>query len=145
MISSFFAGRRGQRAGSGTFRRAVGPPPPALRLVAVLSVPLLLYTLVATGQKAIENYRLNQQADALRAEVVHLRSENIDLQQEILAARTDASIEAIAREQLGLVKPGDNALVILPGGQSAPGPSPAPPPSVPEPPPWRQWLDLFFG
>ena len=30
-------------------RRPVGPPPLALRLAAVLVVPLLLYALVATG------------------------------------------------------------------------------------------------
>ena len=46
-------------------RRAIGPPPLALRLAAVLVVPLLLYALVATGQKALDNYRLNQ-------EVVHI-------------------------------------------------------------------------
>ena len=45
-------------------RRPVGPPPLALRLAAVLAVPLLLYALVTTGQKALDNYRLNQEADA---------------------------------------------------------------------------------
>ena len=47
-------------------RRPFGPPPVSLRLAAVLVVPLLLYALVATGQKALDNYRLNRQADALR-------------------------------------------------------------------------------
>jgi cell division protein DivIC len=127
-------------------RRPVGPPPLALRLVAVLAVPLLLYALFATGQKAIDNYRLNQQAEDLRVDVVELRSQNIQLQQQILQAHTDASVERIAREQLGLVKPGDNALIIDPsaGGQptTARSPSAAPPA---DPPPWQQWWDLFFG
>jgi cell division protein FtsL len=126
-------------------RRPVGPPPVVLRLAAVLVVPFLLYALFATGQKALDNYRLNQQADALRAEIRDLRAENIALQQEILQARTDASLESIARQQLGLVKPGDKPLVLVTAGQS-PDPDAPPSPQPPNaPPPWRQWWDYFFG
>jgi cell division protein FtsL len=127
-------------------RRPVGPPPLALRVVALLAVPILLYALGATGQKAIDNYRLNQQAEALRVEVLNLRSQNIELQREINEARSDAAVEKIAREQLGLVKPGDNALIIdpVPGAPAAPPAAPTPTPA-PEPPPWQQWRDLFFS
>jgi len=134
-------------------RRPVGPPPLALRLAAVLAVPLLLYALVATGQKAVENYQLNQQADALRGEVVNLRAKNIDLQNQIEQARTDTAIETIAREQLGLIKPGDHPVVIvsqdaglaagsgLDVSQTARDKAPAPEAR----PTWRQWWDYFFG
>src|SRR5436853_181855 len=64
-------------------RRPIGPPPLALRLAAVLAVPLVLYALVATGQKAIDNYRMNQEVDGLRTEIGGLRAENISLHQEI--------------------------------------------------------------
>src|SRR5881398_3638040 len=94
-------------------RRPVGPPPLVLRLAAVLVVPLLLYALFATGQKALDNYRLNQEADALRGEIVVLRSDNLDLQKQIEDARTDTAIETIAREQLGLIKRGDHPLVVI--------------------------------
>ena len=126
-------------------RRTTGPPPLALRAAAVLVVPLLLYALVATGQKALENDRLNQEADALRNDVVVLRAENVRLQKQIEDARTDAAIETIAREQLGLIKPGDHPLVRV--SQSA-QPATAPPPALAPPPPspiWRQWWDYFFG
>ena len=134
-------------------RRPIGPPPLALRLASVLAVPLLLYALVMTGQKAVENYQLNQQADALRAQIVDLRGQNVQLQQQIEDARTDTAIETIAREHLGLVKPGDHPLVLVSDG-SAPtasaaqssgtsaqtaAPSPAPAPI------WRQWFNYFFG
>src|SRR3954453_21117584 len=94
-------------------RRPVGPPPLALRLAAVLAVPLLLYALVATGQKAVDNYQLNQEADGLRSDVVALRARNIQLQQQIEQARTDTAIETIAREQLGLIKPRDHPIVLI--------------------------------
>jgi cell division protein FtsL len=125
-------------------RRPIGPPPLALRLAAVLIVPLLLYVLVATGQKAVQNYRLNQEADGLRSEIVGLRAENIQLQQLIEQARTDAAIESIAREQLGLIKPGDHPLVLVESGV-APAPKPEPAPTPPPRPIWRQWYDYFFG
>jgi cell division protein FtsL len=126
-------------------RHPVGPPPMALRLAAVLAVPLLLYALVATGQKALDNYGLNQEADALRAEVLALRAENVQLQKQIEQARTDSAIEAIAREQLGLIKPGDRPFVLISdrlqasatSRDEAPAPSPLPV--------WRQWWDYFFG
>ncbi|MGI9144942.1 MAG: FtsB family cell division protein [Chloroflexota bacterium] len=127
-------------------RRPIGPPPLALRFAAVLVVPLLLYALVATGQRAVDNYRLTRQTEVLRAEVLDLRSENIRLQQDIERARADTAIETIAREQLGLIKPGDRPVVLV---ASSPAPSPAlatradlPPPA---PPAWRQWWDFVFG
>jgi cell division protein FtsB len=117
-----------------------------LRLAAVLAVPLVLYALVATGQKALDNYRLNQEADALRAEIRGLRLDNIALQQQLEDARGDAEIETIAREQLGLVKPGDHPIVLPDGAVPRRQPASVPAPSAPAPqPPWRQWLDLFFG
>jgi cell division protein FtsL len=134
-------------------RSPLGPPPLALRLAAVLAVPLLLYALVATGQKALDNYRLNQQAEALRSEVVALRNENIRLQQEIEAARSDAAIEHIAREQLGLVRPGDKPLVLVgasstdreAAASASSAQATASAPSEPPPPVWRQWWDQLFG
>jgi cell division protein FtsB len=126
-------------------RHPVGPPPMALRLAAVLAVPLVLYALVATGQKALDNYRLNQAAGGLRAEVVALRAENIELQKQIEQARTDGAIEAVAREQLGLIKPGDRPLVLISDQPATPA-SPRSEPPAPRPPPiWRQWWDYFFG
>jgi cell division protein FtsB len=129
-------------------RRPIGPPPLALRFAAVLVVPLLLYALVATGQKALDNYRLNRETEALRAEVLGLRAENIQLQQDIERARTDTAIETIAREQLGLIKPGDHPIVVsAESSQTAayPAPSANPLTPTPVPPPWRQWWDYLFG
>jgi cell division protein FtsL len=134
-------------------------------LAAVLAVPLLLYALVATGQKAVENYRLNQQADGLRSEIAELRAQNIQLQQDIERARTDSAIERIAREQLGLIRPGDHPLIVVPDGAESAAPAAVPrssvvpaavpssgaapavgtPSSAPTKPTWRQWLDYFFG
>jgi len=126
-------------------RRPIGPPPPALRLAAVLVVPLLLYALVATGQKAVDNYRLNREADALRTEILDLRADNIQLQQQIEQARTDTAIETIARQQLGLIRPGDHPLVLVSQAAPQPAAAPTPAPTPPPVPAWRQWWDYLFG
>jgi cell division protein FtsB len=126
-------------------RTPLGPPPLALRIAAVVAVPLLLYALVATGQKALDNYRLNQEAGRLRNEVVTLRQENVELQRQIELARQDVAIESIAREQLGLIKPGDAPLILVGDAARSPVTSVPAQEPVPTPPPWRQWLDLFFG
>jgi cell division protein FtsL len=131
-------------------RHPVGPPPLVLRLAAVLVVPLLLYALVATGQKALENYRLNQEADALRTEIQVLRSQNVDLQHQIEDARADSAIESLAREQLGLIKPGDHPLVMVdqpsaPVAQPAQPAQTAPQPTPPPTPVWQQWWAYLFG
>ncbi len=133
------------RSGEPVARKPVGPPPLALRLAAMLAVPLLLYALVATGQKALDNYRLSQQAAALRGEVHDLRERNIQLQKEIVQARTDSAVEATAREQLGLVKPGDHAVVLVPSTRQEETAQPSPPPRAPDPPTWQQWWNTFFG
>ena len=132
-------------------RRPFGPPPLVLRVAAVLVVPLLLYALVATGQKAVDNYRLNQDAERLRVEIVALRAENLQLQQQIEDARTDAAIETMAREQLGLVKPGDHPVVLV--GEAASGAgeaaadrrAPDSSEAAANRAPWRQWWDYFLG
>lgn len=128
----------------GLARRPVGPPPLPFRVIVALAVPLLLYGLVATGQKALDNYRLNQEAEGLRAEIASLKSQNVQLQQDIEQARTDPAIETIAREQLGLIKPGDHPVVLV-GSGKATAPAPTPAPSPPPRPVWRQWYDYFFG
>jgi cell division protein FtsL len=126
-------------------RKPIGPPPLALRLAAVLAVPLLLYALVATGQKAAENYQLNQQAEALRVQIAQLRDQNVQLQRQIEQARTDEAIETIAREQLGLIKPGDHPLVLVQDDAAKTQPAPTPSPTPPAKPVWRQWWDQLFG
>jgi cell division protein FtsB len=129
-----------------------GPSSLAQRVIAVLALPAAAYMLLATGERALDSYWLGRQATALRAEIAELRRQNLALQEELNRRRTDAFIEETARSQLGLVQEGDQAVVIIglePSGSAArlgPRPSSAPSrPAAAERPPWRQWLDFFFG
>lgn len=123
-------------------------------LAVLFVVPLLVYGAYSIGDRWYQNYLLTQQEEAIRAEVIRLREENLRLQRELVLARSDAGIEKLAREQLGLIKPGDTAIQIVgpAGSAAAPGASrPAQAPPAPRPPPaaerpaWLRFLDGFFG
>ncbi len=80
-----------------------------LRSRLVLAAILLLF-LVATslmGERGlIRLYQLHRTRAALTQEVEQLTAANAELEKEVRALRTDPDrVEAIAREELGLVKP----------------------------------------
>jgi len=104
----------------------------------------VLYLVLLTGQRALEAYRINQEVDAVRRDIDALRVRNIDLQAELSSGRLDEDVERIARDELGMVKPGDQPVVLVwPDGNTRRGAEPPAARSSPEPS-WRTWLRLFF-
>jgi hypothetical protein len=66
----------------------------------------------------------------------------LQLQRDLVAARGDQQVEDAARRHLGLVRPGDNAVVLL-SNVPAPTPTvrpPVRPEPIDEPPGWLTWL-----
>ncbi|MFN8521984.1 MAG: septum formation initiator family protein [Chloroflexota bacterium] len=90
--------------------------------ILVLS-PLIAYAAFAVTDRWYRGYELLQQEQALRDEVQALQRENVRLQEQLRYARSDQAIEAAAREQLNLIKPGDKAIVLV--GPAAIAPEPA--------------------
>ena len=122
---------------------------PGLAVLFVL--PLLVYGAYSIGDRWYQNYLLTQQEQAIRVEVTRLREENLRLQRALNLARSDAGVEKVAREQLGLIKPGDTAIQIVgaagpaaPAGSSRSAPPPAAAPPAAERPAWLQFLDGLF-
>ena len=76
-------------------------------LARLFAVGLLLYMLVSFGAARL---RLSE-AQALERELtgrcMQLREENETLQAQLAAAGSDEAIEALARDRLGLVRPGE--------------------------------------
>ncbi|HWP98988.1 MAG TPA: septum formation initiator family protein, partial [Vicinamibacterales bacterium] len=70
----------------------------------------------------VEAWRLRRARAALAAELDRTRAENAALRDEIRRLRDDpAAIEALARERLGLIKPGEILVVV--GRRVAPPPA----------------------
>ncbi len=125
-------------------------------LLILFTIPLLVYATYSIADRWYQGYLLAQEEAAVRADVVRLRDENLQLQRALNEARGDAAIEKVAREQLGLIKPGDRSLVIVVPASAAPEtPRTDPPrseplnpplerPSPAEKPGWLRFLDAIF-
>ena len=73
-----------------------------------------------------------------------LREENRQLEDEVAALESDAEVERLAREQFGLVLPGETAYVVVaPEGEEAPATEEEPEPTLDRPgeKPW--WRDVW--
>ena len=117
------------------------------RLGLLVMVPALLYAIYLAADKSVEIYRLRYEAAVVRAEIEASRAQNLRLQRELVEARSDQQIEAIARRDLNLIRPGDQSVVIR-------GPLPTPSPTPlnivrPKPgddlPPWLLWVFTRLG
>jgi cell division protein DivIC len=82
-------------------------------LAVLIIVPLLIYAAVSIGGRWLQTRSLVADAEALQDEVIEARTENQRIQTAIAIARTDQSIESVAREELGLIKPGDTPVILL--------------------------------
>lgn len=104
----------------------------------ILGVTALVvaYFLVGGAFNAIRSHQLRQQEGQLRAEINDLR----DRYQELSALReyldSDEYVEAVAREQLGLVRRGETGIIAIP---TQPSPTPGPNDAEPE-----LWWDILI-
>jgi len=86
------------------------------KAVTLTSVLLLIALVVGSmfGDRGILHLMTQRQrADVLRQEIEALRAENLRLYSQIQELRTDPrSVERIAREELGLARPGETVFLI---------------------------------
>lgn len=96
------------------------PRPAVVLIVLVLgSVALRVF-----GSSFLDVYRLDREAARLEALKRGLQEQNAILREEIKLLHTPQYVEKLAREQLGLVKPGEVAILIVqPRPQSPPTPA----------------------
>jgi len=117
------------------------PLTPLLVCAAVLTVTYVSFT---TWRYVAHNYRLHEEETQLRRDIAELNREHAQLVAVRDYLKSDEYVEYVARNTLGLVRPGET-LVIVSG--SAPTPAPAEPEGTPTPAgaatsePW--WRELF--
>ena len=109
--------------------------------IASLVVVGILFTFANPARTWFDQ---RQEIAAARERNIVLDEQGKELRARAATLRTDEEIERIAREEYGLVKPGEEAFGILP----APGSGPREPDAEPPPPPrsaWRAaWDTLTF-
>lgn len=87
-----------------------------LRLLGTAVLAVLAVSFVAYGGQSLTRvWTLKKEVDSLEREVDALRADTARLTAEVDRLRTDPDyIEQIARDKLGLVKPGDQVLKLPP-------------------------------
>jgi cell division protein FtsB len=69
---------------------------------------LFLWSVVIGEMGLVKYYRMRAQEQALRAEIGHLKQDNLRLIQEVRSLKHDpAYIERLARDKIGLARPGE--------------------------------------
>lgn len=85
------------------------------RLAVLAAAALVCWTVAAFGVQYVRTYRLAREAARLERHRRELLVQNASLLAEIGRLRTDDQyIEQLAREQLGMLRPGEIELVIVP-------------------------------
>ena len=127
------------------------PKPSWSLLIIVVALPLQVYFGASAVDGALRVYQNQREITAIRADLARLERRRHELEEQQLYLQSDQYIEKVAREQLNLIKPGDHAVVIIPGERSgaltsvsAPPPAPAAPAEEAKPEPLK-WLDRFLG
>ena len=82
---------------------------------------LVLAALASVGfgsQSLTRVWQMKGEVESLERQIAGLRTENAQLQSEVTKLRHDPdTLEALAREKLGMVRPGDKILKLPPGGK----------------------------
>ncbi|MBI3997651.1 MAG: septum formation initiator family protein [Armatimonadetes bacterium] len=90
----------------------------------MVAVGVLVVVGAVFGSVYWEGYQVRREAARLVRERDELRLQNAQLREEIGLLDTPEYVERLAREQLGLVRPGEIAVILV-----RPTPAPAPEPS----------------
>ena len=114
------------------------------RLIAICAGLIVVYLGVLTGQRALDGYRAREQVVLATRQIERLREQNLSLQSELASALQDSEIERLARNELGLIRPGDHAVVLIWPGQSFPDAGYSNPHGSIKEANWRAWFRLFF-
>jgi cell division protein DivIC len=119
------------------------------KVVAIVTFTLIAVLSVDFGRKALDNYHNQRQVEWLRQQVEAERETNQALQETLQYVESDAYVEKAARENLGLVKAGEVAVVPVRQAESPPSTSSdgqaTVAPGDEAVPYWQQWTHLLLG
>lgn len=91
------------------------------------------------GKTSYQNYKINKKIEGLRNDIVTLEQDNKNLTQDIEYFKTSAYKEKVARQRLGLKKPDEKVIVIVPSKEGEKEKDKAK-----ELPNLQKWWNFFF-
>ncbi|SFG99990.1 cell division protein DivIC [Desulfotomaculum arcticum] len=94
--------------------------PDRSKLPLVIVALLLVYISFSLVTRFDQLHAMQNDLDAIQKEIAEIRDKNQGLQKQIERLQSDAYVEQVAREKLGLVKPGEARIVpVQPEGSDA--------------------------
>ncbi|WP_322805588.1 septum formation initiator family protein [Thermanaerothrix sp.] len=116
------------------------------RQFLILGILILLFLfLVDLNQRLVQLNRLSQKRDQIQVEVTALQQTIEALGTQKAYATSEAAVEAYARNQANMVKPGENPIILVPLRTAQTSIISTPTPITQPVPPWEVWWALFFG
>ena len=97
-------------------------------LIIVLALPLQMYFGLSAVEGALRVYQHQRDIAAVQADLARLGQRRQELEEQRLYLQSDHYVERVAREELNLIKPGDQPVAIVPGSRPSLAVSSAPPP-----------------
>ncbi|AGK99767.1 FtsB family cell division protein [Desulfoscipio gibsoniae] len=86
------------------------------KLPVIIIVLLMLYISFSLGSRFDQLYAMQRNLEDMQTEIKDLRDKNAGLYEQLERLQSDDYIEQVAREKLGLVKPGEARIVTVPPG-----------------------------
>ena len=122
------------------------------QILALVGVLALIAVIVRETTNSPAFVAANERIEELNAQVARVERANVELRERLAYAQSLPALREIAKHDLGLVDPGDRAIVIMDDLSGAPLPTAVPlEPPPPNPPPpvrfghLRAWLTVFAG
>ena len=81
------------------------------RLILFVCVSVVGYMIFSLGSQISYLHAMQTNVETIQGQVEELTQKNTALREEIKKIKSDAYVEQVAREQLGLVKPGETLVV----------------------------------
>ncbi len=111
----------------------------------VLAFTIFLYLMFSIGTRTLQLYGQKAKADKIKGEISSLEQENKRLIKNKELVLSDAYVEKIAREELGMAKEGEKAVIVLSDPDTSSKAENSTADRKDPQPYWRQWWDMFFG
>jgi cell division protein FtsL len=89
---------------------------PGKKIPALIAIFLLFYLLISFVMHFQKLYTLQKDIKEIERQLQELSIKNDELKKQLKQVQSDAYIEQVAREKLGLVKPGESRIVPVPKG-----------------------------
>lgn len=122
------------------------------RAVALVTLIALVTVLVQGTNSSTEHRGANDRIEQLKAKIVHANQDIFSLRERLTYAKSVPAIREIAKRDLGLVDPGDRAIIILDdlvNLKRSTRAAPTLPENIPSKPVEfghvRAWVTAFFG